>query len=167
MPETHHSTRQIAPDDLLRDYPDNLIINRPDLKSRTLLFGEKIVTTIFWVFWFYLWLPLISLIAWLLGFNIFYTQMLKLGGIDEFLAQIDIFTTGILVVSGGLALWSLYNLKRYGAYRRRSKILATDMERLRTTFSITVGELNRIQQAKILSFFFDDYNEIRARSKIT
>ena len=160
MPNTHHSTRTSAPDDPLLDYPDSLIINPPDLKSRALIFGEEILTIIFWGFWFYLWLPLISVIAWLFGFSLLYTHMVKLGGFDGFLDQIDTFTTGIILVSGSLALWSLYNLKRYGAYNRRNKILVTDLDKLTEDFSITAQDLNRVQQAKIVSFFFDEHNEI-------
>lgn len=156
----HHSPDYCPADDPLLDYPDSLIINRPDLKSRTLIFGEEIVTLIFWGFWFYLWLPLISLIAWLLGFRLLYIHMVELGGFDGFLEQLDTFTLGIALVSGTLACWSLYNLKRYGKYKRRNKILVTDLGKLTEEFSITTQDLQHIQQAKRITFSFDEQQEI-------
>ncbi len=157
----YRSADTITPDDPLQDYPENLIINRPDLKSKTLILGEKILTLAFWGFWFYLWLPLISLIAWLLGFRILYTHMIKHGGFDGFMGQLDTFTTGVLLFSGTLALWSFYNLKRYGTYSRRNKILATDLNKLTKDFSVTTQDFNKIQQAKRIAFSFNVHNEIR------
>jgi len=147
--------------DLLQDYPDDLIINRPDLKSRPLILGEGILTLLFWGFWFYLWLPLISVVAWLLGFQILYSHIMALGGLDEFLVQFNIFSIGIFAASGILALWSFYNLKRYGAYNRRNKIYTTDMHGLAAHLSLSAGELTKIQQAKTLHFSFDEEGDIQ------
>jgi biofilm PGA synthesis protein PgaD len=155
-----HSPDYCAADDPLLDYPDSLIINRPELKSRTLIFGEEIVTLIFWGFWIYLWLPIVSLIAWLLGFRLLYVHMVELGGFDGFLEQLDTFTLGIALVSGTLACWSFYNLKRYGKYKRRNNILATDLEKLAEEFSVTPQKFQQIQQAKRITFSFDEQHEI-------
>jgi biofilm PGA synthesis protein PgaD len=154
------SNKQIIAKDLLQNYPENLIINRPDLKSKPLIFGERILTLIFWGFWFYLWLPLISVVAWLLGFRILYSHIIELGGLDEFLVQINIFSSGIFAASGILALWSFYNLKRYGAYNRRNKVYYTDLHGLASHLSIAATELKTIQQAKTLHFSFNKQGEI-------
>lgn len=160
--DDHHATREVTTDNLLQGYPEKLIINRPDLKSQTLIFGEEILTIIFWGFWFYLWLPLISLIAWLLGFRFFHTHMVELGGLEGFMNQIDTFTIGIVLASGILATWSFYNLRRYGSYNRRNKILSTDLKKLRDDFSVTSQDFDTIQQAKRISLSFDEQNEINA-----
>jgi len=146
--------------DPLLDYPDDLIINRPDLKSRPLIFGEGILTLLFWGIWFYLWLPLISVVAWLLGFRILYSHIMALGGLDEFLVQLNIFSIGIFAASGILALWSFYNLKRYGAYNRRNKIYCTDLHGLAAHLSLSARELAEIQQAKTLHFSFNKRGNI-------
>ncbi len=139
----------------LADYPDNLIINRPDLKSRPLIFGEQVLTIIFWGFWFYLWLPLISVIAWLLGFRILYTHIMELGGIDNFFAQFDTFSRGVAIASGLLACWSFYNLKRYGSYNRRNKVLPTDIKRLKKEFSLSDRDWQTFQEARVLLLSLD------------
>ena len=162
MTKTEYRDKKMAIDDPLQNYPEKLIINRPDLKSMPLIFGERILTLLFWGFWFYLWLPLISVIAWLLGFQILYLHIMELGGLDEFFVQLNIFSIGIFAASGILALWSFYNLKRYGAYNRRNKVYYTDLHGLASHLSITTQDLHRIQQAKILHFSFNEQGDIRA-----
>ena len=161
MTQKERKNKQSEIENLLRNYPDDLIINRPDLKSRPLIFGEGVLTLIFWGFWFYLWLPLISVVAWLLGFRILYSHIMALGGLDEFLVQLNIFSIGIFAASGILALWSFYNLKRYGTYNRRNKIYCTDLHGLATHLSLSTGELAEIQQAKTLIFSFNEQGDIR------
>ena len=144
-----------------RPYPDCLIIDQPDLKSRPLILGEGVITIFFWGFWFYLWLPLVSLLAWWLGYQIFYRQMVELGGFSGFIQQLNVFTSGVALVSGAIAIWSFYNLKRYGSYNRRNRFLETDMDQLADTFSIPVKKLPEIQQAKRIVFIFAEDDSIK------
>jgi len=142
-------------------YPDCLIIERPDLKSRPLLLGEGLLTLMFWGFWFYLWLPLISLLAWGFGFRIFYNQMVALGGFSGFFQQLHLFTSGVALVSGVMAIWSLYNLKRYGLYNRRNRPLQTDLDQLAAMLNMPSQQLAVIQQAKRIVFSFTEDNSIK------
>jgi len=142
-------------------YPDCLIIDRPDLKSMPLLQGERILTVIFWGFWFYLWLPLVSLLAWGFGFQIFYKQMIALGGFHGFIQQLSVFTSGVALVSGAIALWSLYNLKRYGSYNRRNRLLETDMAQLAASFNMPSRKLTEIQEAGRIVFSFAEDDAIK------
>lgn len=151
---------QRVTDDNGRPYPDCLIIDQPDLKSRPLILGEGVLTIFFWGFWFYLWLPLVSLLAWWLGYQIFYRQMVELGGFSGFIEQLNIFGSGVALVSGAMAIWSFYNLKRYGSYNRRNRFLETDMDALAETFSIPVQKLPQIQQAKRIVFTFTEDDSI-------
>ncbi len=152
--DARQETITADPKDLLQDYPECLIINRPDLKSKPLILGEQILTIIFWGFWFYLWLPLISVLAWLLGFHVLYSHIVVLGGFEGFLRQLNVFCAGIVVASALLALWSFYNLKRYGELNRRTGILVTDSEALKKTFSLSDAQLHLMQQAKHASVAF-------------
>jgi biofilm PGA synthesis protein PgaD len=149
-----------SPDDLLENYPENLIINRPDLKSRPLILGEQILTLIFWGFWFYLWLPLISIFAWVFGFHILYSHIVALGGFEGFLQQLHVFFGGIFFASGILALWSFYNLKRYGTYNRRTDVLTTDHEALKKSFSLSDDQMHTMRKVKTLTASFAEDGSI-------
>jgi len=142
-------------------YPDCLIIDQPDLKSMPQLLGEGILTVLFWGFWFYLWLPLISLLAWGFGVQIFYKQMVALGGFSGFIQHLNVFISGVALVSGAIAVWSLYNLKRYGFYNRRNRLLETDMVQLAATFNMAGQKLSEIQLAKRIVFSFAENDSIK------
>ena len=47
----------------------NLHINAPELLSRRRRMGDAFITGLMWIIYSYLWAPLVSLIAWLLGFE--------------------------------------------------------------------------------------------------
>ena len=142
-------------------YPDCLIIDRPDLKSMPLVLGEGILTVLFWGFWFYLWLPLVSLLAWGFGLQIFYKQMVALGGFTGFIQHLNVFLSGVALVSGAIAVWSLYNLKRYGFYNRRNHLLKTDMDQLAATINMPIQKLTEIQQGKHIVFSFAEDDSIK------
>ena len=142
-------------------YPDCLIINHPNLKNMPLLFGEGILTILFWGAWFYLWLPVVSMLAWWLGFKFFYRHMVELGGFSGFIKFLNVFLSGIFLLCGTLAIWSFYNLKRYGSYRRRNKTMITDMAKLSGDFNISNEKLLRTQTAKRISFSFTEENTIK------
>lgn len=145
------------------NYPDCLIIERPDLKSKSKWVGESVLTLFFWGFWFYLWLPLISLIAWWLGFQFFYYQMLELGGLTGFIDQLHVFASGVGFFSMSISGWSIYNLRKYGSRTRRKGSPGVDKRKLSTTFSLPEDILKRMQKAKLIAFSFrenDSFEEV-------
>ena len=142
-------------------YPDCLIIESPELKKMHLILGESILTVFFWGCWFYLWLPLISLALWMLGFHFFYHHMVQLGGLGGFVKHLKILVSGISVFSGSLAIWSLYNFKRYGSYNRRTSILLTNDAKLVSFFVIPQQIIHKIRLSKRTVFHFNENNSIR------
>jgi biofilm PGA synthesis protein PgaD len=138
-----------------RSYPECLIIDKPDLKSMPLLFGEGLLTVLFWGVWFYLWLPIISMLAWWFGFKLFYRHMVELGGFIGLVQFLNVFFFGVFFLCGALALWSFYNLKRYGSYNRRTHVLKTDMNKMAEFFNISIQKLQKTQFSKYVSFSFD------------
>ena len=148
-------------DDKGRIYPDCLIVDRPDLKSPSLVMGERIITVLFWSFWFYLWLPLISVLAWLVGIKFLYRQMVELGGFAGFLEQINVFASGLALVCSAVASWSYYNYARYAHCTRRSKILEIDREKLAESLSVAEERLSEIQLAKRIVYSFGEDDSIQ------
>jgi biofilm PGA synthesis protein PgaD len=147
-------------DDKGQVYPDCLIVERPDLKSPALVMGERLITILFWSFWFYLWLPLISLLAWLVGIKFLYRQMVELGGFTGFLEQINVFAIGLALVCSAVASWSYYNYVRYAHCTRRTKILKIDKKKMADSLRVAEERLSEIQQAKRIVFFFGEDDSI-------
>ena len=90
------------------------IIDRPDLQTRGQRTVSGVLTFLFWSIWIYLCLPVLSLIAWAVGFQQAYKYMVVRGGHEEFLHVITLCAAGIGLLGGALVAWAFYNIVRYG-----------------------------------------------------
>ncbi len=123
----------------MRTDPRNreLIIDRPDLVRP----GQKLtamgITLFFWGLLFYLWQPLLSLIAWGLNIHLFYNHMILLGGHRVFLRLLTFYLSVIACLGGGLILWARINQWRFrGKERRLARHSSTDLPRLSGMFGL-------------------------------
>jgi biofilm PGA synthesis N-glycosyltransferase PgaC len=96
------------------------IIDRADLQTLGQRSVSGVLTTVFWLLWAYLWLPLLALIAWALGLEQAYKYMIVEGGYWEVLRLLGIYTVVILLMGGSLVGWATYNILRYGKRGTRS-----------------------------------------------
>jgi biofilm PGA synthesis protein PgaD len=96
------------------------LIERPDLQTRgqRTLYGS--LTIAFWAFWIYLWVPLLALLAWLLGIEQAYQYMVQLGGYRQVLQVLEGYSLVILLLGGSLLLWAGYNIYRFRGVEKRS-----------------------------------------------
>lgn len=109
------------------EYP--LIIERPDLQSWPQRLVSTTLTSLFWLVWMALWLPLITFAGWFLfGWN-FRLEMVELGGFDGFFGLLRIYGVVILILAAALLTWAKYNHLRFrGVERRRAfPAVTTDM----------------------------------------
>ena len=67
-----------------------------------------------WLFYLYLWLPLITLGAWGLDFNFAYVHMILLEGYRALLHVLVIYLLIIVLMMVTLISWSQINLHRFG-----------------------------------------------------
>jgi biofilm PGA synthesis protein PgaD len=96
------------------------IIERSDLQSprQRTLYGA--LTLAFWAFWFYLWLPVLALLAWTLGVQQAFKYMVVLGGYHDVIRLLGLYSLIILLLGGGLVLWASYNIIRFHGVERRT-----------------------------------------------
>ncbi|HMD75532.1 MAG TPA: poly-beta-1,6-N-acetyl-D-glucosamine biosynthesis protein PgaD [Steroidobacteraceae bacterium] len=99
-----------------------LIIDRPGLQTarQRLFFGS--MTVVFWALWIYLWLPILAVIGWALGFKIAYYEMVVKNGYVGLLHLLGFYATVILCLGASLLLWAYYNLARFRGVMRRKSI---------------------------------------------
>jgi biofilm PGA synthesis protein PgaD len=123
-------------------FPDRsgLIIERPELQPRRERFVYGTITAVAWVLWAYLWLPLVTLVAWYFGIRAFIREV----SIPD---RLTLLTTGasyllvILLLGGGLLVWSRYNLRRFGGKDRREGSAPLEGEEIRSWFGISDSTL--------------------------
>ena len=101
------------------------IINRPDLRSFEQKYGQSLITLMFWVMFFFFMRPLIGMVGWYFGLQLFTDVMIVHGGYQALIELLGIYFG--IIVAMGLILegWALYNLLRYGreSYRPVMRLL--------------------------------------------
>lgn len=137
-----------------------LIINKP----HALRLQNKLTTISFtfvmWMIIFYLWQPLISLIAWSFGFKVFYEHMVILGGFEGFFQMLTIYFWTVFVLGGGLILWAYTNKLRFrGKVRRTNKNNVTAVD-IAGFFKVDEKSQRQWQNEKNLTIAITQDNQI-------
>jgi biofilm PGA synthesis protein PgaD len=107
-----------------------VIFDRPELQARRHRWVYSTLTLIAWVIWMYLWLPVVTLVAWYLGVRIFVREIVIPD--PRTMLAVSIGYLLVVVIMGiVLLVWSQYNLRRFGGHdRRRTPPPVTDRETL-------------------------------------
>ncbi|MBN2429001.1 MAG: poly-beta-1,6-N-acetyl-D-glucosamine biosynthesis protein PgaD [Deltaproteobacteria bacterium] len=139
----------------------NIIIERPEAQTKKQRLSQNFLTALFWLLFFYLIRPFLSLFAWLLGFEIFYDVMIEKHGYRHLVDLIGIYLLVILLIGIVIRLWSLYNLNRYGQNEKR-KISPPEMSLQQTAhyFSIQTETLQKWRDNRRTVLHFDDLGNV-------
>lgn len=139
-----------------------LIIERPELQTAVQKYGWGSLTLLFWVVYVYLWVPLLSVIAWGLGFHFFYEHMIVLEGYRGLLRVLGVYAVVIAALSVVFLGWARINYLRFrGVERRRMPALASAAD-LAGFFGVEAGDIPAWQQARRLTVHFDADGHIAA-----
>src|SRR3954447_9446740 len=98
---------------------ESIIIESPALQSRRQRGLFAVITGVMWAMWCYLWLPVVSLIEWLLGLPSKY-QSFVLHGYSALQEVLPVYCGVITLMGGSLVAWAVYNLLRFRGAPRRS-----------------------------------------------
>ncbi len=125
-----------------------LIIDYPELQTPAQKTLWSIVTAVAWTLWFYLWLPLLSLVAWGAGIQLMIVEVFLPDRSDDMRELIRlivyvIFTTLFVVI------WSQYNLRRYGRRNRRQRIPSVDTHTLARYYEISPQMLEKLRNQRL------------------
>jgi len=133
------------------------IINRPDLQSFEQKYGQSFITVLFWVLFFFFMRPLIGMVGWYFGFQLFTDIMIAQGGYEALL-ELLVWYVGVIVLMGLiLEGWALYNLFRYGRNEKRTnQPEPVKVEAVARHFQIDVDRLRNLQVARRVVLEHDD-----------
>ena len=118
-----------------------LIIERPELQTPTQRYGYLSVTLICWFLWLYLFVPLLSLVAWVLGATLVYQVMLQNLDTAELVALLRVYGAGIASLTGVYLLWAVTSYLRFRNVERRSFAPSTDDAALARSHHLDAAEL--------------------------
>lgn len=142
----------------------NLIIETPELQTIKHRVSSSLVTMLFWIFWLYLWQPVISIIAWALGFKFFYDNMISLGGIGGLVELVGIYTLVVSLIALLFFGWAYYNNRRFKDKTRRGKIWKLSFLNLGERYDLTEDQVLNCKSSRRLVVHFDQSGKITALS---
>lgn len=127
------------------------LIERPELQGigRSALFAS--LTGLAWGVWAYLWLPVITLVAWLMGIRLFRGQVALVDPEPYvvFLGWWGVTIAGVLVL---LLMWAVYNILRYSGDRnRRRSTPALALEDVADGFGVDPELVRRLRACRIVT----------------
>lgn len=96
-------------------------INAPEHLTRRERVRDTLLTAMLWAFYFYLWVPLASLFAWLLGIELAYDVMIRAGGLRGLEAEVRGYVVVIGIILVSVTAWSLGNRYRFRGRRDRRR----------------------------------------------
>jgi biofilm PGA synthesis protein PgaD len=134
---------------------DKEIIQAPELLTARERARDTVVTAAMWGLYLYLWLPLISLFAWVLGFELAYDIMMRAGGAHDLGSILVVYGVIIGVIFVVVTAWSLINRVRYRGFNRRLLGRPVADEAIADFFGVDAATLPKLRNARRVRLDFD------------
>jgi biofilm PGA synthesis protein PgaD len=128
---------------------NKVLIDSPQLLSRRRRIIDRLITGFMWIVYSYLWVPLISLVAWLLGFEFAYDVMIRAGGYETFIEVLWFYSAVVAAIFVVIAGWSLLNRYRFANRDRRHAIEPVSNAEIAAYFDIREKQLTVLRQSRI------------------
>jgi poly-beta-1,6-N-acetyl-D-glucosamine biosynthesis protein PgaD len=147
--------------------PHPKIIDRQDLKSRSRILIESLITLAFWTGFLYLLVPLVTLCLWVFGVKIAYTELIGAKGVAEFVKIIK--SSGIIIFFVTLIIlgWTYYNYLwfRVRGERRNSRVMICYDEDFSALYHLDLQTLQKAKtQNRLVVTFTDGHLEVQPPS---
>lgn len=128
-------------------------IHRPDLQSRVHRGVFAVLSTLGWLVWLYLFAPLLSLVAWGLGYH--RLDLYVLSSTPHVLLTLGLYASAVIVAGLLLLLWAVYNLLRFGSKDRRAAAPPVSDIELVQAFRINRDQLAQLHAGKVMHLHHD------------
>lgn len=135
---------------------NTLIIEKPELQTNVQRYGWTTVTFAFWAIYIYLWLPLITLVAWWVGVKLFHLHMIQLHGYEGLVDKLGLYSVIIFIVSITLIGWAEIDRMRFKNQLRRTDHTPITVGEVAKKYNLQEHELNLLRQKKSMVVHFSD-----------
>jgi len=113
-----------------------------------------------WAIWFHLMLPLLALLAWILGIRQF--RLFVLSDVGRTFHTLLMYALIVAASGATFILWSLYNWLRFRHRDRRGSPAQATPGDLARAFRLEEADVRRAQAGKTLEVDFDEQGRIVA-----
>ena len=137
------------------------IIDRPDLQSYQQKYGQGLLTVLFWILFCFFMRPLIGMVGWVLGLELFADIMIEQGGYQALLELLGVYAGIIAAMGLALKSWALYNRYRYGRRERRLRQPApVGIEAQAGHFQVEIEDLRKLRAARRVVLTHDRHGRL-------
>ncbi len=138
---------------------ENIHIHAPELLTLPQRARDTLLTAVMWAFYLYLWVPLISLFAWVLGFELAYDVMIRSGGARDNASLLFGYAKVVGVICCTITAWSILNRLRFHRVTRRKFFQRVDDKAILNHFKLTLDQLRELRAGKVVSVKMDENGE--------
>jgi len=135
--------------------PATPAIQAPELLTARQRRREAALTGLMWMLYVYLWTPLLSMLAWLVGFDFAYEVMIRAGGVQALKQVVWWYAAAIFSILLITAAWSLSNRLRFRNSNRRRLVAPLEDQALMDWFSVDAGQLALMRDQSRVEIEFD------------
>jgi biofilm PGA synthesis protein PgaD len=135
---------------------NTMIIEKPELQTSVQRYGWSTVTLAFWMLYVYLWLPLLTLVAWWVGVKLFNYQMIQLNGYQGLIDQLGLYSIIIVILSFSLIGWAEIDRMRFKNQLRRVDHLPLTDREIAMKLNLQERQLTQLREKESLKVHFSD-----------
>lgn len=143
-----------------------LIINTPSVLNLRQRSASGFLAFIFWLIWFYLWIPLSTFLGWYLGVDLVHFQIIELKQNPKFIGEILFFGKVLVLFGLTFIVWVSYNYIRFRDVERRNQAFHVTSKQLAEHFNVNLFTLLEHQKSKYISVSFDEDGNITNHTSI-
>jgi poly-beta-1,6-N-acetyl-D-glucosamine biosynthesis protein PgaD len=104
----------------------------------------------------YLWVPLVSLLAWAMGFEFAYDVMVRAGGARDLLPILLEYLVVVSIIFSAFTIWSVSNRLRFRDLNRRSRRAPVKDEALSEYFQIPISQIAAMRSRQVIHVSIDE-----------
>lgn len=131
-------------------------IQAPELMSGPERTRDTVFTALMWGVYLYLWVPLVSFLAWLFGVEIAYDVMVRTGGANGLGRLLIGYGIAVLSIFVVITVWSQANKLRYGKLSRRRAVNDVTLAAMAEYFVADPADVARLRSTKLVEIDFDE-----------
>ncbi len=146
----------------MADGPPPTIIESPELLGPSERVRDTLLTTVMWAIYAYCWLPMIALVAWLVGFEFAYDVMIRAGGLSDLLDLLGTYATALCVIFLVISAWSRNERRRFHEKDQRRATLVVGDEEVRDAAGIDEATFRLLRHAPSVVLGLDARGRLRA-----
>ena len=124
------------------------IEDNPRLRSAMRTTIEWSFTTLMWVLWIYLFLPLVSLVLWVVGLRYIYNSLFEQSALVHLMSLMSRMGWAVLIIFIVLRGWGYYNYYVFGRRNRRQHREPLDNSLLCRHFGLSESKIEDLQSQK-------------------